>query len=120
MLPKRLFYLGLFTVLCFDMAVGAQKWNLVTVVPEQDLNFEEALEVYRLENYQAAFERFDALTTTENLHQRMTISLLMAGKSLIKLERYADAILYFDRLVDLFPQSGYVDDALFAEATCNY
>ncbi len=120
MLPKHLFYLGLFTVICFDGAVGAQKWNLVTVVPEQDLNFEEALEVYRLENYQAAFEHFDVLTTAEKLHQRMTVSLLMAGKSLIKLERYADAILYFDRLVDLFPQSSYADDALFAEATCNY
>ncbi|MCG8606971.1 tetratricopeptide repeat protein, partial [bacterium] len=99
---------------------SAQKWDQVTVLPEKEDEFAHALSRYRAENFEAAYREFDFLTKSERLHQRMTASFLLAGKSLMKLARYAEAILYFDRLIDLFPQSNYADDALLAEASCHY
>ncbi|MFQ5603201.1 MAG: penicillin-binding protein activator [bacterium] len=109
-----LLYFGL------SSAASAQDWSLVKNVPEKDVEFQKALAKYKRAEYRAAFVNFESLTNTRDLHQRMTVSLLMTGKSLYHLERYVDAIPYFNKLIELFPRSSYLDDAHFARASCYY
>ena len=100
--------------------VRAQEWKTVVVRPEKEAEFQEALQNYKLEYYERALEQFESLANSSELHQRVTGSLLMTGKCLIKLDRFADALPYFSKLTTSFPKSQYVDDALYAKATCNY
>ncbi len=98
----------------------AQQWTSVEVVPDKEKEFQKALYQYQLGNYKAAFIGFEALASAAVLHQRMTAAWLMTGKSLYHLERYRDAVGYFSRLIDTFPQSQYVDDAHYARAQAYY
>lgn len=111
-----------FVLFCCGLTSYAQpqQWTTVKTIPKKETEFRQALLQYRLKDYKAAFVGFEPLANSRALHQRVTASLLMTGKSLYRLERYADAIPYFDKLIDLFTQSKYVDDAYYAKALCNY
>ncbi|MFQ5751141.1 MAG: tetratricopeptide repeat protein, partial [bacterium] len=98
----------------------AQQWTTVKRMPEKESEFRRALRQYISKDYEAAFVSFESLTNSKELHQRMTASLLMTGKCLYNLDRFTDAIPYFEQLINLFPRSKYVDDAYFAKAACNY
>ncbi len=107
-------------VLSCAVQVPAQKPNRVQIIPEVESHFKRALFAYQRQRYQSAFIKFKDLTDSQILHQRMTAALLMTGKSLYKLGQFDDAIPYFERLINDFPQSKYVDDAHYARATCFY
>lgn len=92
----------------------------VKVVPENEAVFRKALTLYVARNYDRAFVNFESLSSTRIIHQRFTATLLMTGKSLYKLNRYLDAIPYFDRLISGFAKSKYLDDAFYGRSTCNY
>lgn len=109
----------LFIIILFTSGL-AQESNTVRFVPQKENEFERALQRYRSGAYQTAFTAFQDLTTSRVLHQRMTGSLLMAGKSLYQLQRYEDATSYFDELIRRFPRSDYVDDAAYFRGACEY
>lgn len=92
----------------------------VHVVKEIEPKFRQALQSYRAGDYQQAFTRFRELSQANLIHQRMTASLLMAGKSLYHLGQYSEALSFLDRLIQTFPMSQYVDDAYYARAQCEY
>lgn len=92
----------------------------VKVVPENEDTFRKALTLYVAKNYNRAFVNFESLSSTKVIHQRTTATLLMTGKSLYKLNRYLDAIPYFDRLISGFSKSKYLDDAFYGRSTSNY
>lgn len=106
------------TLLLLVPVVKAQQ--SVQVEPVIETEFRRVLSLYRAKNYQAAFDGFQALVNARVLHQRMTASLLMAGKSLYQLGRYAEAMPYLERLIGRFPQSKYVDDAYYEMGACHY
>lgn len=92
----------------------------VQFVPEVEKAFKNALTRYVSKDYAEALSGFQPLARSEILHHRMTGSLLMTGKSLYQLGRYADALPYFDRLINSFPKSKYLDDAYYARASAYY
>src|SRR3990172_5428542 len=92
----------------------------VIYVPESETAFKKAVTQYARDNFNEALVAFEALSNSQQIHHRMTAALLMTGKSLYKLGRYADAIPYFDKLVGMFPNSKYVDAALYTRAAANY
>ncbi|NIR52336.1 ABC transporter substrate-binding protein [candidate division KSB1 bacterium] len=120
-LLKILLGLG-FILLCLDPTSYAQsqQWKSVKVLPNKEAQFRQALREYSSEKYRAAFDDFEALATSRELHQRMTASLLMTGKSLYQLGRYSDAIPYFDKLITTFPRSKYIDDAYYEKGISHY
>ncbi|MFQ5639329.1 MAG: penicillin-binding protein activator [bacterium] len=97
-----------------------QHWTTVINIPSKEREFQQALQQYQEEDYKAAFVGFETLSNTRELHQRMTASLLMTGKSLYHVAHYTDALSYFDKLIDKYPQSQYIDDARYAKALCDY
>ncbi len=113
-------------LVCFIVIFGitfqakAQKWTEVKSLPEKEVEFQKALYQYKVKNYQSAFIDFETLSNSRDLHQRITASLLMTGKSLYHLDRYLEAIPYFEKLINYFPQSRYVDDAHYAKASCDF
>ncbi len=92
----------------------------VRVVNDKEVDFRGALRQYRSKDYLKAFAGFESLSNSGTLHHRMTASLLMTGKSLYHLEKFADATRYSDKLIDIFSQSRYVDDAYFLKASSYY
>ncbi|RMF60955.1 MAG: outer membrane protein assembly factor BamD, partial [Calditrichaeota bacterium] len=98
----------------------AQVSNEVQVNPEKESEFRKALSAYLSRDYRDAFVEFEALSNSPYPHQRMTATLLMTGKSLYQLDRFRDALPYFDKLIKTYPQSKYVDDAYYAKATALY
>ncbi|MFQ5864897.1 MAG: penicillin-binding protein activator [bacterium] len=104
----------------FTSLARAQNRQAVQKFLEVEPKFRRALGAYEAERYKSAFDRFENLSSSQVIHQRMTASLLMAGKSLYKLSQFRDAIPYFEKLITEFPESKYVDDAYYGKATCNY
>ncbi|MFQ5649665.1 MAG: penicillin-binding protein activator [bacterium] len=92
----------------------------VRVAAKSEKAFKSALTRYVGKDYRAALAGFKSLANSETLHHRMTATLLMTGKSLYHLGRYAEALPYYDRLISTFPQSKYLDDAYYARASANY
>ncbi len=121
-LKNRFSFVGIALLFWFGLpgSLLSQQSQKVEIVADAEGNFKKALRIYVDQDYGLAGRKFISLVAAEPLHHRMTASLLMAGKSLYKLRRYVDSILYFDRLVTSYPQSKYVDDAFYARATARY
>jgi ABC-type branched-subunit amino acid transport system substrate-binding protein len=101
-------------------AANAQNWTTVRPNPERDEDFKKALILYKSEEYRSALANFETLTSSRDLHQHMTASLLMSGKCLHQLQRYSEALPFYDKLISTFPRSSYLDDAHFARASALY
>jgi branched-chain amino acid transport system substrate-binding protein len=116
------YLVGFFLLLILNSTIDAKTQTATKVrkIPAIEEKFQSALKDYRTQKYQSALVKFDALSKSPLLHQRMTISLLMTGKSLYQLGRYTEAKTYFKKLINLFPASKYVDDAYYAKAIANY
>ena len=61
--------------------IWAQDRGPVQVVNGAQVEFQQALKYYLAADYEKAFAAFEALANTPYLHQYMTATLLMAGKS---------------------------------------
>lgn len=117
---KIITYLFCFSIVFSSLHLFAQDSKSVKFVSAVEKEFKKALSQYISKDYRSAFVRFETLSNSQILHHRMTATLLMTGKSLYHLARYDDALPYFDRLINSFQQSKYVDDAYYARASCNY
>jgi ABC-type branched-subunit amino acid transport system substrate-binding protein len=107
-------------ILVEPISAFAQDWARVKVIPERDNDFKKALILYKAGEYVSALKLFYDLAASRDLHQRTTAALLMSGKCLYQLDRFNEALPYYDKLITTFPQSSYVDDAYFARARAYY
>ena len=73
---------------------------------DAELLFEQGVSAFEEERYATAYERLQ-LAAEYPLHRKTTAALLMAGKSLYRLERYRDAIDLLRRLQERYPQTTY-------------
>ncbi len=115
---QRLVFCG--TIFVCASSGHTQDWTRVKVNPERDNDFKKALILYKSGEYISALKGFHALATSEELHQHTTAALLMTGKCLYQLNRFNEAISFYDKLITVFPNSSYVDDAYFSHANANY
>lgn len=81
--------------------------------------FNEGIILYRNGQFHDARDRFLAALELPK-HQRITITLLMAARSQLRLGAFNEAIQLADRLLNEFPRSKYVDDARFVRASAYY
>lgn len=77
---------------------------------DAELLFEQGLAAFEQGNYNRAYQRF-RLVNDYALNQKTTAALLMAGKSLYRLERYRDAIDLLNTLTQRYPETTYADEA---------
>lgn len=85
-----------------------------------DSLFYRGVEVYRRGKYAESLRIFENLDRTFPRHARITASLLMQGKALYKLGEFQRARETFQELIQFYPQSGYVDDAMYGLALVAY
>jgi len=85
-----------------------------------DSLFHEGISLYQNGQYRDALRMMDLLDRAYPDHPRKTGTLLMRGKSYYKLRDYRRSMQAFNKLMDDYPQSQYVDDALYGLATVNY
>jgi ABC-type branched-subunit amino acid transport system substrate-binding protein len=111
---KILYLLSFFFLILIPDALHAQDIQVV------DSLFFRGIAVYKGGNYQEALRMMELLDKISPDHPRTTGSLLMQGKSLYKLKKYEWSLQFFQKIVDEYPLSLYVDDALFGIATVHY
>ncbi|MFQ5706232.1 MAG: penicillin-binding protein activator [bacterium] len=117
---SRFLSLVLCCLLGLTGSIQAQVATTIRRVPEVEPEFQQALAAYNSGHYQLALAKFQKLSRPTIVHQMVTASLLMTGKTLYKLERYGEAEIEFNKLINRFPVSTYVDDAYYGKAEVNY
>ncbi len=83
-------------------------------VPEVEITFSEGVNEYRNQNYLRAIDIFEGLLYRIPLHQRITATYLMLGKSYYRAGSMKKSVAILKELIDKFPQSNYLDDAYYA------
>ncbi len=92
----------------------------IKYIPEIEDKYNEGLSDYRAKRYQESAQIFEELTKFNPVHQRITLSHLMYGKSLLKQGKYTDAILVFRNFLATFPGSRYAENAHFGMGEAFY
>ncbi|MDZ7331247.1 MAG: ABC transporter substrate-binding protein [candidate division KSB1 bacterium] len=82
-------------------------------VPEVEITFSEGVNEYRNQNYPRATDIFESLLYRTPLHQRITATYLMLGKSYYKMGLYKKSVSVLNELIEKYPQSNYLDDAYY-------
>lgn len=109
------------TQLCVALAVlmlgggglpaTAQDSTLVPRIEDAELFFDQALEAFEDGDYRSAYQRFSFIYEHYAFNRTTTAAILMAGKALYRDGRYQQATDLLAEFVDLYPTSGYVDEA---------
>lgn len=109
-----------FTLFCLTQLFGNHSIRQVKVkyIPKIEQAFETGLHYYKAKNYQKSLIIFEKLVQFKPVHQRITISYLLYGKSLIQNNRYREAIIQFKNFMTAYPQSRYVENARDGMASC--
>lgn len=79
-------------------------------IPNAELLFEEGVAAFERGRYDMAFERFQ-LVTEYALNRKTTAALLMSGKALMQLRRYAEAADRLRTLLNRYPETSYRSQA---------
>lgn len=108
----KVYVLGIFLFIGFFKNL----WSSDTI----DSLFYRGVEVYRKGRYAESLRILENLDRTFPQHSRITASLLMQGKALYKLGEFQRAREAFQELIQFYPQSGYVDDAMYGLALVAY
>ena len=85
-----------------------------------DSLFYQGITYYREGRYRETLRMMELIDQVYTDHPRKTGSLLMQGKSLYKLKEYQKSLEAFDKLISDYPESDYMDDALYGIATVYY
>lgn len=85
-----------------------------------DTLFYEGIQYYKNKDYKQALDIFQLLDRAYGDHSRLTASLLMQGKAYIHLSVYTKALEKFNKIINDFPRSSYLDDALYGKMIVYY
>lgn len=77
-------------------------------IGEAELIFEQAVDAFRAADYAMAYRRFRLVTDRQPLNRKTTAAWLMAGKSLYRDGKYAEASEVLRVFMRNYPSSGYV------------
>ena len=85
---------------------------------EREINtkFKIALNLYDSGNYSESINLFDNILQDRGINHRTTISFIFKSKALDKLNRDNEALITLNQFLNLFPSSGYVDEARMMKA----
>jgi len=108
-------WLTLICSILFLTPVLAEK--SVKYIPEFENAFKQGLKMYQNQDYQKSSLVFEKLAHYQPGHQRITVSYLMFGKSLIRQGKIQDGIIQLRNFVNQFPESRYVENAHYEMAT---
>ena len=102
-------------ILVFAMTLSsrpaAAQQEAIPTIPDAELVFDQALEVYAQGDFERAARRFRLVVFDYPLHQLTTAALLMQGKALYQNEEYERALLALETLIEEYSTSSYVDEA---------
>lgn len=103
----RIFFVSWLVMLAASPLFSQQKTVAI------DSLFYRGVGAFQEGQYQQALDVMRMLDKLYPNHARLTGSLLMQGKTLYQLVQYEEATGYYDRLLQYYPHSQYIDDAHF-------
>lgn len=93
--------------------------QIVKFNDEAEKYFLEAIEKYDNKDYDSAVQLFQKLSQMP-LNHRSTASWIMLAKSYYKLGKFQESIEISNKLISLFPNSIYIDDAYYTLGSSQY
>jgi len=84
--------------------------------PEAERAFIEAMKMFQASRYDTASVLFTRLVSTYPRNHRTTGALIMGAKAFYELKDYRESIRLLKNMIDLYPQSAYLDDAHYTLA----
>jgi ABC-type branched-subunit amino acid transport system substrate-binding protein len=112
----------IFPALLFMMVVSsraAQSQTLqdsIVFRPEAEREFVDAMKLFRAGRFDTASVLFSRVNKDYPRNHRTTGAYIMGAKSLYELKDFRESIRLLKNLIDLYPQSAYVDDAHYTLA----
>lgn len=92
----------------------------IKYVPEIEKALKQGMKSYNAKDYSKSSMIFEKMTKFSPTHQRISISYLMYGKSLIKTGKFQEAILQFRNLMAEYPQTRYAENCHYEIGICFY
>ena len=83
----------------------------LSIATEYEAQFQQGLDDYKAGRFQKAVAEFRELALSETAHSKVSASLLMWARSLLKQDEYNQVLEVTSQLLSKFPGSSYVDDA---------
>jgi ABC-type branched-subunit amino acid transport system substrate-binding protein len=99
---------------CFLIAAVASAQMVsdsITFRPDVERQFVEGMKFFKAGNYDSAAGTFNQLLKEHPRSHRATGASIMAAKAFYHTKNYRESIRLLKDLIDLYPQSTYIDDA---------
>jgi ABC-type branched-subunit amino acid transport system substrate-binding protein len=109
---KNLLPVILFLVLAFSRGLHSQSLpDSIIFRPEVEREFVEAMKLFRVGKFDTASAVFVRTIKEYPRSHRTTGVFIMGGKAYYESKNYRESIRLLKDLIDLYPQSSYIDDA---------
>ena len=111
--------LPVFVAAMFASSIGVQSQTLqesILFKPEAEREFVDAMKLFKAGRFDTASVLFTHVNKDYPRSHRTTGAYIMGAKSLYELKDYRESIRLLKNLIDLYPQSAYVDDAHYTLA----
>ena len=101
----------------FSLTVQSQTLQeSILFKPEAEREFVDAMKLFKAGRFDTASVLFIRVNKNYPRSHRTTGAYIMGAKSLYELKDYRESIRLLKNLIDLYPQSAYVDDAHYTLA----
>jgi len=117
-MKKLLFLAALIVVICFSsVKVHAQTLSdSILFKPDAERVFVNAMKSFRAGQFDTAAILFTRIMKNYPRSHRTTGAFVMGAKSFYELKEYRESIQLLKNMMDLYPQSTYIDDAHYTLA----
>jgi ABC-type branched-subunit amino acid transport system substrate-binding protein len=109
---KNLFAVVFFITLTFSQSLYSQSIpDSIVFRPEVEREFVDAMKLFRAGRFDTASALFARTIKEYPRSHRTTGAFIMGGKAYYEARNYRESIRLLKDLIDLYPQSSYIDDA---------
>ena len=116
---KTLFILPAILLMTFAFSISVQSQTLsdsIVFKPEAEHEFVDAMKSFKACHYDTASALFTHMLNYYPRSHRTTGAFIMGAKTFYELNDFRESIRLLKNLIDLYPQSAYVDDAHYTLA----
>lgn len=116
-MSERKFRFWLTIILCIFFLRPVMAEQTVKYIPEFERAFKQGVKFYQKRNFSKSGLIFEKLVQYQPTHQRITISHLMYGKTLIRQGKIREGIIQLRNFLNQYPNSRYVENAHYEIGT---
>jgi ABC-type branched-subunit amino acid transport system substrate-binding protein len=111
-LPAILFVMAAFSIEMHSQSLQ----DAIVFTPEAESGFVDAMKLFQAGDFDSASVLFSRIIKTYPRSHRTTGAFIMGAKAFYELKNYRESIRFLKNMIDLYPQSTYLEDAHYTLA----